>query len=216
MQTIGRQLHGRIGDGLSADPHMALLDQSGADAARPESLGEEHFLQLHAASIRRPRRSPPIGGGKVMKIRGGRAGLAAALLAAAPCWSAQWFAVGGPRDPASRTLVEVDLETLGPRRHGGEAVIRVSHASGQAHEDGFRYRSFVGNAHFDCQRRTVTLTSAAYYRLAQGQGERLGSDSAGSASGMPPRLLHTIPAADRQALLRASCATTQSPPPGTP
>jgi len=144
-----------------------------------------------------------------MKTRGGRAGLAAALLAAAPCWAAQWFAVGSPRESAPRTLVEVDLETLGARRHGGGAVIRVSYAADQAHQNGFRFRSFVGNAQFDCQRRTVTLTSAAYYPQAQGQGERLGADSAGSASGMPAALLQTIPAADRQALLRATCATTQ-------
>lgn len=208
MQTVGHQLRSGIGDGLSADPDMALLDQAGADPARPESLAEKHFLQLHAASIRWTRRSPPIGGpGKGMKTGGGCAGLAAALLASAPCWAAQWFAVGSPREPAPRTLVEVDLETLGPRRHGGEAVIRVSHAVGQAHEKGFHYRSFVGNAHFDCQRRTITLTSAAYYRLAQGQGDRLGTDSAGSASGMPASLLQTIPAAEQQALLRATCAT---------
>ena len=144
-----------------------------------------------------------------MKIQTKWAGTAAALLAAAPCWPAQWFAVGGPRDAASGPLVEVDLETLGPRRRGGEAVIRVSFAAPQAHEDGFRYRSFVGNAQFDCQRQVISLTSAAFYQLAQGQGERMGTDSSGSVSGMPPALLETIPARERQALLRASCATAQ-------
>ena len=139
------------------------------------------------------------------------AGVAAALLAAAPCWAAQWFAVGGPRDTASGPLVEVDLETLGPRRSGGEAVIRVSYAAAQPHEDGFRYRSFVGNARFDCQRRAISLTSAAFYRLPQGQGERVGTDSSGSVSGMPAALLDSIPASERQALLRASCATAQPP-----
>ncbi|MHB1124642.1 MAG: surface-adhesin E family protein [Ramlibacter sp.] len=144
-----------------------------------------------------------------MKIQTRWAGIAAALLAAAPCWPAQWFAVGGPREAASGPLVEVDLETLGPRRRGGEAVIRVSYAAPLAHEDGFRYRSFVGNAQFDCQRRIISLTSAAFYQLPQGQGERLGADSAGSASGMPASLLDSIPARERQALLRASCATAQ-------
>lgn len=144
-----------------------------------------------------------------MKIQTRWAGIAAALLAAAPCWPAQWFAVGGPRDATSGPLVEVDLEALGPRRRGGEAVIRVSYAAPQAHEDGFRYRSFVGNAHFDCQRRVIILTSAAFYQLAQGQGERVGTDSTGSMKGMPAALLDGIPARERQALLRASCATAQ-------
>lgn len=144
-----------------------------------------------------------------MKIQTRWAGFAAALLAAAPGWPAQWFAVGGPWDAASGPLVEVDLETLGPRRRGGEAVIRVSYAAPQVHEDGFRYRSFVGNAQFDCQRRVVSLTSAAFYRLPQGQGERVGADSAGSAAGMPAALLDSIPPRERQALLRASCATAQ-------
>lgn len=146
-----------------------------------------------------------------MKIQNIWAGLAAALLAAAPSWPAQWFAVGGPGDAASGPLVEVDLETLGPRARGGEAVIRVSHAAPQPHEDGFRYRSFVGNAQFDCQRRSVTLTSAAFYPLPHGKGERLGARSAGTAGGMPAALLETVPASKRQALLRANCATAQAP-----
>ncbi|HEY0886102.1 MAG TPA: surface-adhesin E family protein [Ramlibacter sp.] len=144
-----------------------------------------------------------------MKIQTRWAGTAAALLAAAPCWPAQWFAVGGPRDAASGPLVEVDLDTLGARRRGGEAVIRVSYAAPQAHEDGFRYRSFVGNAQFDCQRRIISLTSAAFYPLPQGQGDRMGTDSSGSVSGKPAALLESIPAPERQALLRASCATAQ-------
>lgn len=144
-----------------------------------------------------------------MKIQTRWTGIAAAVLAAGPCWPAQWFAVSGPRDAAAGALVEVDLETLGPRRRGGEAVIRVSYAAPQAHEDGFRFRSFVGSAHFDCQRRVISLTSAALYRLPQGQGERLRVDSTGSASGMPAGLLDSIPANERQALLRASCATAQ-------
>lgn len=144
-----------------------------------------------------------------MKMQTRWAGVAAALLAAAPGWPAQWFAVGGPRNAASVPLVEVDLETLGPRRRGGEAVIRVSYAAPQPHEDGFRYRSFVGNAQFDCQRRVISLTSAAFFRLPQGQGDRVGADSTGSLSGMPAALLDSIPAGDRQALLRASCATAQ-------
>lgn len=144
-----------------------------------------------------------------MKIQTTRAGMAAALLAAAPCWPAQWFAVGGPREATAGPLVEVDLETLGPPRRGGEAVIRVSYAAPQAHEDGFRYRSFVGNARFDCQRQVISLTSAAFYRLPQGQGERVGTNSSGSVSGMSATLLDSISARERQALLRASCATAQ-------
>ncbi len=144
-----------------------------------------------------------------MKIQKMWPGLAAALLAAAPSWPAQWFTVGGPGDAASGPLVEVDLETLGPRARGGEAVIRVTHAASQPHEGGFRYRSFVGNARFDCQRRVVSLTSAAFYRLPQGQGERLGAHSTDSATSMSAALLETIPASKRQALLRASCATAQ-------
>jgi len=143
-----------------------------------------------------------------MSAGAARAGLVAALLAAAPSWAVQWFAVGGPRDPAARTLVEVDLDTLGARRSGGGAVIRVSYAGAQAHERGFRYRSFVGNAQFDCQHRTAALTSAAYYTLEQARGDRVGADSAGSAAGMPPGLLGSIPPADRQALWRATCAAT--------
>lgn len=144
-----------------------------------------------------------------MQIRTRWGGIAAALLAAAPCWPAQWFAVGGPRDAASGPLVEVDLETLGPRPRGGEAVIRVSYAAPQPHEDGFRYRSFVGNAHFDCQRQAIRLTRAAFHQLAQGQGERVGAASSGSLTGLPASLLASIPERERRALLRASCATVQ-------
>ena len=144
-----------------------------------------------------------------MTIQTRLAGIAAVVLAAAPCWPAQWFAVGGPKDAAAGPLVEVDLETLGPRRRGGVAVIRVSYATAQPHEDGFHYRSFVGNAQFDCQRRTITLSSAAFYQAPQGERERVGADSSGSVSGMPAALLDSIPAGERLALLRASCATAQ-------
>lgn len=132
-------------------------------------------------------------------------GAAAALLAAAACWPAQWFAVGGP-DQGGGTLVEVDVQTLASRPEGGEALIRVSYPTAQAHERGFTFRSFVGNAHFDCQRRRITITSAAYFRWPQGEGERLAAESAGTAAGVTEALLSSIPAPHRQALLRASCA----------
>lgn len=131
---------------------------------------------------------------------------AAGLLLAGACGAVQWFAVGGPRDAPGRPLVEVDLETIGPSE-SDQAVIRVSYDGVQTDDSGVGFRSFVGTARFDCRNQTITLTSAAYYRLPQGGGARLGSVSAGHAAGMPPALLRSIPAADRQALLRATCAT---------
>jgi hypothetical protein len=119
--------------------------------------------------------------------------------------------VGGPGAEQLQVLVEVELESLRARGAGGEGVIRVSYDALQQHGAGFGYRSFVGTAHFDCQRRSISISSAAYYALPGAGGARVGTDSSGRQSGMPPGLVSSIPAATRQALLRATCATTQAP-----
>jgi hypothetical protein len=136
--------------------------------------------------------------------------LAFGLLAGARAWAEQWFNVTGPSQEQERTIVEVDLDTVRMRGQSGEGAIRVTFDVTHSHASGFSYRSFLANAQFDCQRRLVTLNSAAYFSLPSAQGPRVGVDSAGKAAGMPPDLLESIPAAARQALLKAACATTQT------
>jgi hypothetical protein len=128
-----------------------------------------------------------------------------ALPLALPAHAEQWFALTSRDTPAGSTLAEVDLATVRLRGGSGEAVIRVSHEQPRTHAGGFQYRSFIATAQIDCQRQAVSLMSAAYFPLPAGQGMRLGADSAGRASGMPPRLLESIPLHARQALLRAAC-----------
>lgn len=122
----------------------------------------------------------------------------------------QWFAVVSPGAQAAGTHVEADLESVHARGPGGEAVIRVTYDAPRAHGAGFQYRSFVANARFDCQRRTITLTSAAYYAQPAGAGARVGNDGSAKEAGLSSALLDTIPQATRRALLRATCATTQT------
>jgi hypothetical protein len=128
------------------------------------------------------------------------------LLLAGPAVAQQWFAVAN-LDTAAGAQVEVDLETVGPRAQG-DTTIRVTFDGVQPHPGGFRFRSFVATSHFDCQKRTITLTSAAYFTLPQGGGQRVGTDSSGRDAGMPLDLAERIPATARQALLRATCAVT--------
>lgn len=122
-----------------------------------------------------------------------------------PAWAQQWFAVSGPDARAGGTVVEVDLETVRVRSHGGDSVIRVTFDVLQPHPGGYAFRSFVATVQLDCARRTIALTSAAYYALPAGPGPRVGTDSSGRQAGMPPELLEKIPAAARQAILKASC-----------
>lgn len=131
-------------------------------------------------------------------------GLIAGLLLGVPACAQQWFTVSGVG--VNETLVEVDLETVRIRSHGGEGVIRVSFDVMQAHATGgYAFRSFVATTQLDCVRRTIALTSAAYYSLPAGQGQRVGTDSSARETGMPAELLEKIPASARQALLKATC-----------
>ena len=134
--------------------------------------------------------------------------LLAGLAIGAPVWAQQWFDVGGPSAFAGTAAVQIDLDTVRVRSQGGEGVIRVTFDVLHAHAAGFGYRSFVATAQFDCQRRSMQLTSAAYYPLPAGGGIRLGADSSGREAGMPPGLLERIPAAARQAILKAACSPT--------
>jgi len=132
--------------------------------------------------------------------------LAGLLLAASSALANQWFSLAGRDAKSDATLVEVDLGTVRLRGGSGEAVIRVTHDVLKPHAAGFGYRSFIATAQIDCQRQTVALDSAAYFALPRGQGMRVGADSAGRQAGMPVRLLESIPAQARQALLKAACA----------
>ncbi|MDB5872998.1 MAG: hypothetical protein JWQ07_2440 [Ramlibacter sp.] len=130
----------------------------------------------------------------------------AGLVLAASAGAEQWFSVGGSGSQTEGTVVEIDLDTVRIRNQGGEGAIRVTFEVLQPHSAGFGYRSFVATAHFDCKQRSISLTSSAYFPLPAGSGPRLGADSSGREAGMPPELLQKIPAAARQALLKASCA----------
>jgi hypothetical protein len=132
------------------------------------------------------------------------------LILGVPAGAEQWFAVASPGADAAGTWVEVDLDSIHARGQGGEGVIRITFDAPQPHGAGFRYRSVIAGAQFDCQRRIINLTSAAYYDQPAGKGSRLGADSSGRQGGMPPALLDSIPAAARRALLRASCATNHT------
>jgi hypothetical protein len=144
-----------------------------------------------------------------MEMRRTFFGILAGLTLGAPAWSEQWFTVSGPAVQGG-TVVEIDLETVRLRSHGGDGVIRVTYDVLQPHGNGFGYRSFVATTQLDCVRRTIVLTSAAYYALPNGQGQRVGTDSSGRDAGMPPGLLEKIPAAARQAILKATCTPTQN------
>jgi hypothetical protein len=134
--------------------------------------------------------------------------VAAGLLLGAHARAEQWFAVTQPGDAGA--VLEVDLDTVHLRGYGGDGVIRVTLDVLHAHATGFGYRSFVANVQFDCQRRNIILTSAAYFPLPFGQGQRVGADSSGKAAGMPPGLLDRIPQTAQQALLKAACTPTRT------
>jgi hypothetical protein len=119
----------------------------------------------------------------------------------------QWFAVSSTDASIPASTVEIDLETIRARGLVGEALVRVTHELPHAHPTGFSYRSFVATAQFDCERRGVSLLSAAYFALGEGKGQRVGADSSGKEAGMPDGLIESIPVQARQALLKAMCAT---------
>src|SRR5689334_10048803 len=104
----------------------------------------------------------------------------------APACAEQWFDVSGAD---ASTALAVDLDSIRAHDQNGEALVRVTHDVLHPHIAGFGYRSFVATAQFDCQRRSITLTSAAYYALPDGKGARLESDSATKEPGMPTALL---------------------------
>jgi hypothetical protein len=136
--------------------------------------------------------------------------IAAGLLLGKLAHAQNWFTVITPGPQATTVLVEVDLDSVHSHGTGGEGVIRVTHDAERPHAAGFRYRSFIATAQFDCQRRSISFASAAYFAQAAGQGLRVGADSSGREAGMPPGLLDSVPARVRQALLRATCATVRS------
>jgi hypothetical protein len=131
--------------------------------------------------------------------------LAAALLLAAPAHAQYWFSLSGRDSDASATVVEVDLDTVRLRDGSGEAAIRVTHGVLQPHPGGFGYRSMIATASIDCVRKGVSLVSAAYFALPNGEGVRVGLDSVTREPGIPARVVERIPAYARQALLRAAC-----------
>lgn len=132
------------------------------------------------------------------------------LALAAHASAQQWFAIGSPGADKAAARVEVDLDSIHARGQAGEGVIRITFNAPQSHRTGFRYRSVVASAQFDCPRQVITLTSAAYYDQPAGNGDRVGADSSGKQSGMPAELLDSIPMTTRRALLRATCATKQT------
>jgi len=136
--------------------------------------------------------------------------LVAGLLLGVPGRAEQWFAVASPGVDGTGTHVEVDLDTVRARGRGGEGAIRVTFDLLRPHSAGFRYRSFVAHAQFDCQRHRITLASADYFSQASGKGTLLGADTASSEVGVPTAVLDSVPASSRRALLRATCATTRS------
>ena len=148
--------------------------------------------------------------GHSMEMRRKFFAIVAGLVLGAPACAQQWFAVSGPSGRAGGAVVEIDLDTVRIRSHGGEGVIRVTFEVLQAHGGGFGYRSFVASALLDCTTQGITLTSAAYYALPEAQGQRVGTDSSGREAGMPPELLEKIPVAARQAILRATCKPAQN------
>ena len=131
---------------------------------------------------------------------------AAGVMLAGAAGAEQWFSVASPSSDAAASRVEIDLDSIRARGQFGEGIIRVSFNAVQPHSAGFGYRSFVASAHFDCQRRSISLSGAAYYAQPDGNGAPLGADRTGRAAGTPPDFLESIPAAARRALLRASCA----------
>jgi len=122
----------------------------------------------------------------------------------------QWFSVSIADAGSALSTVEIELETIRVRDQGGEALIRLTHGAARTHPGGFAYRSFVATAQFDCQRRSISLVSAAYFSQPEGKGTRVGADSSGKEAGMPPGLLDSVPAQARQALLKAMCATART------
>jgi hypothetical protein len=145
-----------------------------------------------------------------MRARTNQVCLAAGLFLGSPAGAEQWFTFASPDLNASGTRVEVDLDSVRARGAGGEGVIRVTQQELQLHNTGFRYQSFVANALFDCQRRSITLTSATYFSEGAGMGSLLGANSLATQGGMPPALLDSIPVPARRALLKATCATTHT------
>jgi hypothetical protein len=131
--------------------------------------------------------------------------LAVAWLTPQTVGANQWFSLAERDARPGTTMVEVDLDTVRLRGGSGEAVIRVTYPEPRSHTAGFSYRSFVATAQIECGRPSVSLMSAAYFAQAQGKGSRVGNDSTGREAGMPPRLLESIPASARQALLKAAC-----------
>lgn len=134
------------------------------------------------------------------------AGLLLMLALAMPCQAHNWFSVARPGAQQPGAALEVDLDTVAAMEGGGDGVIRASFEAPQAHPAGFTYRSFVATAQIDCAQQHLTLTSAAYFALPQGQGARLGVDSAGREAGMPAGLVESLAPWARQALQRAACA----------
>ncbi|HVX90913.1 MAG TPA: surface-adhesin E family protein [Candidatus Paceibacterota bacterium] len=122
--------------------------------------------------------------------------------------AAQWFSLASRDSRADETVVEVDLQSVRLRGDSGEAVIRVTYDVLQPHPAGYGYRSFIATVQVHCRQQAMAVESAAYFARPQGDGVRVGADSTGRQAGMPPRLLESLPPHQRQALLRAACATT--------
>lgn len=149
--------------------------------------------------------------GRAMRAHQRYCCLLTGLLVSGFACAQQWFAVIGPDAESASLVVEVDLDSVHARGHVGEAIIRTSFDRPQHHRGAFEFRSFVATAHFDCQRRSISLISAAYFELPRGDGMRVGTDSSGRESGMPESLLQSIPLPALQALLRATCALSRTP-----
>lgn len=132
------------------------------------------------------------------------------LYAAGPAAAEQWFTVSAADAQAHGTVIEVDLDTVRLRPQTGEAVIRATFDAPQRHQSGFGFRSFTATIQLDCQRRSISLNSAAYYALPSAGGARVGADSSGREAGMPPDLIDKIPGPARQAILKATCTPTQN------
>jgi hypothetical protein len=132
-----------------------------------------------------------------------------AIMLGGPAGAEQWFTVARPGLDSTGTRVEVDLDSVRARRHEGWGVIRVTFDVPQTHMAGFHYRSFTAGAQFDCQRRNINLAGAVFFAEPAGTGQRLGTDRSSDASALPG-LLRSIPAAAQRALLKATCAASQS------
>lgn len=130
--------------------------------------------------------------------------LALAIIGVLPV-SAQpeWFTIAGDAGHAAGDYIQLNPAMISKESGLVTIPLRVSRASERTSQDGITFRSFVGVAGVDCNRKTVRYLQASFYKQPNFEGASFLTKEYGAV--IRPVAFREIPGDHATRIMRAAC-----------